>query len=136
ADLINGALAVEPERQDLMAKLCEIYFVWGNRDAFVDAAERLDDQLGGESTPDWEKIVIMGRQIAPEHRLFAGSAAGATRAVDLTLDEGAAELDMDLAAGPDGQVSEIVDLAGSGDNEQSGIDFLFDDEPDTGASTN
>ena len=33
-----------------MAKLCEIYFVWGNRDAFVQAAERLDDQLGGEST--------------------------------------------------------------------------------------
>ncbi|HEX7082235.1 MAG TPA: FimV/HubP family polar landmark protein [Gammaproteobacteria bacterium] len=136
ADLINGALAVEPERQDLMAKLCEIYFVWGNRDAFVDAAERLDDQLGGETTPDWEKIVIMGRQIAPEHRLFAGSAAaGATRAVDLTLDDGAAELDMDLAGGPDGQVSEIVDLAGSSGTEQSGIDFLFDDELDTGAST-
>ena len=31
ADLINGALEVEPERQDLLAKLCEVYFVWGNR---------------------------------------------------------------------------------------------------------
>lgn len=139
ADLINGALAVEPERQDLMAKLCEIYFVWGNRDAFVDAAERLHDQLGGESSPDWDKIVIMGRQIAAEHKLFAGaSAGGATRAVDLTLDseEGGA-LDMDFAGGPDGPVSDIVDLSGGGDEakERSGIDFLFDDETDTGAST-
>src|SRR5690606_28846554 len=85
ADLINGALAVEPERTDLMAKLCEIYFVWGNRDAFVDAASRLHDQLGGETTPEWDKIVIMGRQIAAEHRLVSGaSAAGATQGVDLT----------------------------------------------------
>ena len=38
ADLINGALTAEPERQDLLSKLCEIYFVWGNRDAFTDAA--------------------------------------------------------------------------------------------------
>ncbi len=136
ADLINGALAVEPERQDLMAKLCEIYFVWGNRDAFVDAAGRLHDQLGGESSPDWDKIVIMGRQIAADHRLFAGAGAGSpTRAVDLTLDDDAGgALDMDFASGPDGPVSDIVDLSGDS-KEQSGIDFLFDDEIDTGAST-
>ncbi|MGH8166390.1 MAG: type IV pilus assembly protein FimV, partial [Woeseiaceae bacterium] len=97
ADLINSALAVEPERTDLMAKLCEIYFVWGNRDAFIEAATRLHDQLGGETTPDWDKIVIMGQQIAGEHRLFSGvSAAGAaTRIVDLSLDSdaGAGALD-------------------------------------------
>lgn len=138
ADLVNGALAVEPERQDLMAKLCEIYFVWGNRDAFVDAAARLHDQLGGETSPDWDKIVIMGRQIAPDDKLFAGaSAGGATRAVDLALDdEQGGELDMDFAGGPDGPVSDIVDLSEGDDaKEQSGIDFLFDDELDTGAST-
>ncbi|MGH8193059.1 MAG: FimV/HubP family polar landmark protein [Woeseiaceae bacterium] len=139
ADLINGALAIEPERQDLMAKLCEIYFVWGNRDAFVDAAGRLHDQLGGEATPDWDKIVIMGRQIAGDHRLFAGaSAAGATRAVDLTLDDegGAGALDMDFAGGPDGEVSEVVDLAADdGPADRSGLDFIFDEELDTGAST-
>jgi hypothetical protein len=36
ADLINGALEAEADRLDLLTKLCEIYFVWGNRDAFVD----------------------------------------------------------------------------------------------------
>ena len=146
ADLVNGALAVEPERQDLMAKLAEIYFVWGNRDAFVDAASRLHDQLGGEATPDWDKIVIMGQQLAPDHRLFSGvSAAGATRAVDLSFDDSGDSnvLDMDFdAGGPDGAVSEVVDL-GAGEDEsradQSGLDFVFDEdevaEEETGATT-
>lgn len=144
ADLVNGALAAEPERQDLMAKLCEIYFVWGNKDAFVEAAGRLDDQLGGESTPDWDKIVIMGQQIAPDHRLFSGaSAGGATKAVDLSFDEdgGDAALDMDFGSGPDGEVSDVIDLGGEEGGEESsadysGLDFTFDEEEaDTGAST-
>ena len=143
ADLINGALAVEPERLDLMAKLCEIYFVWGNQDAFIEAATRLHDQLGGESSPDWDKIVIMGQQIAGSHRLFSGkSAAGAAnRTVDLSFDSDgdAGALDMDFGSGPDGEVSDVVDLGaddGSGsDSDRSSIDFVFDDEPpDTSAS--
>jgi len=139
ADLINGALAVEPERLDLMAKLCEIYFVWGNQDAFIEAATRLHDQLGGESTPDWDKIVIMGQQIAGSHRLFSGkSAAGAAnRTVDLSFDseQDAGALDMDFGSGPDGEVSDVVDLGAEdesgSDTERSSIDFVFEDEPDT-----
>jgi pilus assembly protein FimV len=142
ADLINGALAVEPERLDLMAKLCEIYFVWGNQDAFIEAATRLHDQLGGESTPDWDKIVIMGQQIAGSHRLFSGkSAAGAaSRTVDLSFDsdDSAAALDMDFGSGPDGEVSHVVDLGADdgseSDSGRSSIDFLFEEEPDTSAS--
>jgi pilus assembly protein FimV len=136
ADLINGALATEPERLDLMAKLCEIYFVWGNQDAFIEAATRLHDQLGGEATPDWDKIVIMGQQIAGDHKLFSGkSAAGAAnRTVDLSFggDDDAGVLDMDFAGGPDGEVSDVIDLGAeeeaSGDD---GLDFLFDEEPAT-----
>jgi pilus assembly protein FimV len=139
ADLISGALAAEPERLDLMAKLCEIYFVWGNQDAFIEAATRLHDQLGGESSPDWDKIVIMGQQIAGSHRLFSGkSAAGAAnRTVDLSFDteDGDGALDMDFGSGPDGEVSDVVDLGAEdesgSDSDRSSIDFLFEDEPDT-----
>ena len=140
ADLINSALAVEPERLDLMAKLCEIYFVWGNRDAFVEAATRLHDQLGGETSPDWDKIVIMGQQIAGNHRLFSGvSAAGAAnRAVDLSFDsDEAGVLDMDFASGPDGEVSDVIDLGGQekATQDDDGLDFLFDDDVETAADT-
>ena len=119
ADLISGALTLEPERQDLLAKLCEIYYVWGNRDAFIDAAMRMKAVAGGDN-PDWGKIVIMGQQIAGDHEMFSGVSAGAaTRAVDLSFEgamDEASELDIDFAGGPDGMTSDVIDLgADSGD---------------------
>jgi len=124
ADLINGALEVEPQRQELLAKLCEIYFVWGNRDAFVDAAKRLQTVVGDDD-PDWNKTVIMGQQIAGDDALFAGAVAGATKAVDLSFEDGSDQtgaLDMDFGG---------VDAADDGDEE---VDFMFGeedaDEPD------
>jgi len=156
ADLINGALATEPESEDLLAKLCEIYFVWGNRDAFVDAAGRMKAAVGDESNADWDKTVIMGQQIAADHELFSGVSAGAaTKAVDLSFD-GAAEdtgaLDMDFAEDSAGDASDVIDLgAESGElpaaddivSEETGqmriadagndIDFSFD-EPELEAS--
>lgn len=142
ADLINGALSLEPEREDLLAKLCEIYYVWGNRDAFIDAATRLKATAGADDAA-WGKIVIMGQQIAGDHEMFSGASAGAaTRAVDLSFEGGmddAAELDMDFAGGPDGPASEVIDLGSDDDGQEpsadstGGIDFMFDDE-DTSAS--
>jgi len=144
ADLVNGALAVEPDRGDLLAKLCEIYFVWGNRDAFVEAAGRLKTAAG--ESGDWDKIVIMGQQIAPDHELFAGAQAGgaATQAVDLDFEggsESSSALDLDFAG--DESDDDVIDLGG--DEEEAGgtttavsddgLDFSFgDEEEDTGAS--
>ncbi|MCH7853052.1 MAG: hypothetical protein IIB76_01840 [Proteobacteria bacterium] len=142
ADLINGALAVEPERQDLLTKLCEIYFVWGNRDAFVDAATRLKSVSPDEADPQWDKIVIMGQQIAADHEMFADVTPGAaTRAVDLSLDEDGAEageLDMDFAVESEAAGDDIIDLGAAGDADSAGdassIDFAFDEEPDVDAA--
>ena len=144
ADLINGALSVEPERQDLLAKLCEIYYVWGNRDAFIDAATRMKAVAGGDNA-DWGKVVIMGQQIAGDHEMFSGVSAGAaTRAVDLSFEgamDEASALDMDFAGGPDGMASDVIDLgADSGGrpaiaDRTGGIDFTFDEEEDISASS-
>ncbi|MDJ0917553.1 MAG: FimV/HubP family polar landmark protein [Woeseiaceae bacterium] len=120
ADLINGALEVEPQRQDLLTKLCEIYFVWGNRDSFVDAAERVKSVVGDGESAEWDKIVIMGQQIAADHTLFAGAGiAGATKEVDLTVD---------AADGDGGELDMIFgdDESTAGDDD-AGLDFLFDE---------
>ncbi len=132
ADLINGALESDPGDQALMSKLCEIYFVWGNRDAFVDAATNLKAAVGDGDSAEWDKIVIMGQQIAADHELFEGAGvAGATKAVDLSfeseMDEDA-ELDMDFGSDA-ADASDIVDLGaeetgGADDN----VDFLFGDD--------
>ncbi len=128
ADLINGALEVESEREDLLAKLCEIYFVWGNRDAFIDAAGRLRAVVSGDENPDWDKIVIMGQQIAPDHELFSGvSAAAATKAIDLSFEGGeeAGELDMDFEAAGDAE-TQAIDLSFEGADEVGELDMNFE----------
>ena len=127
ADLINGALEVESEREDLLAKLCEIYFVWGNRDAFIDAAGRLRAVVSDDENPDWDKIVIMGQQIASDHELFSGvSAAAATKAIDLSFEGGeeAGELDMNLEAAGDAEPA--IDLSFEGVEEAAELDMNFD----------
>jgi pilus assembly protein FimV len=134
ADLVNGALSVEPNRADLLTKLCEIYFVWGNRDAFIDAAGRLKGSVGEAESADWDKIVIMGQQIAADDALFAGaSAAGATKAVDLSFEEGeegTGALDMEFGD-DDAAASDIFDLGGD-DQTQAGedegaVDFVLNE---------
>ena len=138
ADLINGALSAEPERSDLLTKLCEIYFVWGNRDAFIDAAGRLKSVVGDGESADWDKIVIMGQQIAADDELFAGaSAAGATRAVDLDFEEGADDtgaLDMDFGA--EGDVSSDIFDVGADDEtaaaqSDESVDFMLESTGET-----
>lgn len=134
ADLINGALETDPTDKGLMSKLCEIYFVWGNRESFVDAATRLKSAVGDSASGEWDKIVIMGQQIAADHDLFAGAElAGSPEAVDLAFDDDSADatgaLDMDFGT-PGDSDSEIVDL-GSDEQTQEGVDFLFDDAGDS-----
>ena len=133
ADLVNGALETDPSDQSLMSKLCEIYFVWGNRDAFVDAATRLKAAVGDGDSAEWDKIVIMGQQIAADDDLFAGAeVVGATKAVDLSFDEGgdaAGALDMDFGAGESGS-SDIIDLGEDAQAAEEGVDFNFGDSAD------
>ncbi len=150
ADLITGALSVEPERTDLMAKLCEIYFVWGNRESFVTAAGNLKAALGDDSSREWDKIVIMGQQIASDDPLFADvtPGVGGAAAVDLDFvgeDDDAGGLDIDFAGEElgeevDSDSSIIIDLGAeeSMDAAATGIedvlDFPFDEEPATDAA--
>jgi pilus assembly protein FimV len=146
ADLVQIAISREPERRDLRLKLLEVFFVWGNKDRFLASARELaatrDKALPGE----WEKIVIMGRQIAPEDPLFAATGAGAlagaaSGGVDLNLEGGQNRIDFDLMGEPtvSSPRADSVDLdlgAALGDSDptgearpasESGVDFVFDD---------
>ena len=132
ADLIAGALQTDPGDKTLMSKLCEIYFVWGNRDAFVDAAANLKGAVDGDDSGVWDKIVIMGQQIASDDEMFAGAGvAGATKAVDLAFEgdmDEAAELDMDFGTAATSE-AEVVDLgAAESDADDGGLDFLLDED--------
>ena len=71
ADLIRIAISREPARRDLKLKLLEVFFVWGNKDQFLQTARELAETRENAAPGEWEKIVIMGKQLAPEDPLFA-----------------------------------------------------------------
>jgi pilus assembly protein FimV len=117
ADLIRIAIGREPERRDLKLKLLEVFFVWGNKEQFLQTAHELADTRAEAGPGEWEKIVIMGKQLAPEDPLFAGGAAvsgAASAGVDLDLAGGHggldSGLDFDIAAARTGQHGQGLDL--------------------------
>ena len=108
-----------------------MFFVWGNKDQFLQAARELADTRENAAPGEWEKIVIMGKQLAPEDPLFAGGAgvSGASAGgVDLDLEGGQSRVDFDILGEP-------VPANGAG----SGLDLdigsaLGDDAPPTQSS--
>ena len=148
ADLVRIALEREPERRDLRMKLLEIYFVWGNKDAFLQTAKQLEATRDRAPAGEWDKIVIMGKQICPDEPMFSGSAAGSGRGagalVDLNLEGGENRVDIDLFGEPEGEQStlghgvadENDDTAATGESPGlhggSDLDFTLD-TPDRGA---
>jgi pilus assembly protein FimV len=114
AELVQKALDAAPQRRDLKLKLLEVFFVWGNKDAFLKSAQSLRKEIGQKADPDWDKVVIMGKQICPDERLFA-EAASAGGAVDVDLQAGDSPLDLAFDDAPGGG-SVDLDL-GLGDDD-------------------
>jgi pilus assembly protein FimV len=112
ADLVRIAIAREPERRDLKLKLLEVFFVWGNKDQFLQTAHELADSRDRAAPGEWEKIVIMGKQLAPDDELFAGgtSTGAAAGGIDLDLEGGQSRVDFDLLGEPLPSDSDGVDL--------------------------
>jgi pilus assembly protein FimV len=131
-DLVRMALSKEPQRHDLKLKLAEIHFVAGDTNQFLSVARELKKQLGPGA--DWDRIVIMGRQLAPDEPIFAGAMQDA--GVDVSLEGGDNLVDLDLLSAPEGDEGLDIDLgkvaAASSDAEITGentaIEFDLGDD--------
>ena len=157
ADLVRIAIDREPQRRDLKLKLLEIFFVWGNKDAFLQSARQLAETRGESPAGEWEKIAIMGRQISPDDPLFAvgsGRPGAAAADVDLNLEGGENRVDLDLLGPAEGEPAGGIDLdlghaagedatADTGESRalregEVGLDFVLDSSGrhrDTSATT-
>jgi pilus assembly protein FimV len=121
ADLVRIAIQREPDRRDLKLKLLEVFFVWGNKEQFLTMARELAETRGESAQGEWEKIVIMGKQIAPEDSMFSdGSGGGGGNVgVDLNLDAGGGgRMDFDPF-----DVSQRMDVTGGGNAEAVDLDL-------------
>jgi pilus assembly protein FimV len=124
ADLVRIAIQREPDRRDLRLKLLEVFFVWGNKEQFLQSAREFAETRDQAAPGEWEKIVIMGKQLAPEDPLFAGGSGSGAAAggVDLNLEGGQSRVDFDLLGEPgaDGASADAIDLdIGSALGEQN-----------------
>jgi pilus assembly protein FimV len=146
ADLVRIALEREPDRRDLRMKLLEIYFVWGNKDLFLQTAKTLESTRDRAPAGEWDKIIIMGKQICPDEPMFqtsTGGGRGAGALVDLNLEGGENRVDIDLFGEPEGERSsahlakETDDTASTGESphlqaDTTDLDFTLD-TPERGA---
>jgi pilus assembly protein FimV len=132
ADLVQLAIKREPERRDLRLKLLEIYFVWGNRDRFVEVAREMNATRASAEPGEWDKVVIMGKQIAPDDALFSSAVAGAGD-LDLDLQDTGGDMDIDFPGSPASSGLPDIDLTGSHPEvtDGLGLDFVLD-EPQRG----
>jgi len=140
AVMLRKSLSHEPARRDLWLKLLEVCFVWGNKDAFCEAARELAKTRSESTAAEWDQILIMGRQLAPEDPLFAESvsASASSGAVDLNLEGGQSRVDFDMfgqtQVDPQAQAIDLdfSDVFGEKDAEATivsdeSLDFQFDD---------
>lgn len=130
ADLVQLAMKREPQRRDLKLKLLEIYFVWGNKDRFLDLARDLDTTRADAPAGEWDKVLIMGKQIAPGDALFAASpSSSASDSLDMELHGSTGTLDLTIPAGDSARPD--IDLSESETEiapiDRSGIDFMLDE---------
>ena len=124
AELLTRALRDSPDRRDLRLKLLEVYFIWENKAAFLKEAQTFQRQLKGAADPDWNKVVIMGKQICPGEATVRGRSGHHRRrrprsgladddkgGVDISFDEGdEASLDLDLTGARKGPASDLLDF--------------------------
>jgi pilus assembly protein FimV len=131
ADLVQLAIKREPRRRELKLKLLEIFFVWGNRDRFLELAREMNASRADAPAGEWDKVLIMGKQIAAEDPLFAGTPRASAGDLDMELHSGTGTFDMNL--GPGALTSPDIDLTGSAPKftDETSLDFVLD-EPQRG----
>jgi pilus assembly protein FimV len=107
--LLKQALQKDPKRTDARVKLAEIYFEASKANEFVETAKELKGQL---PDPEWQKIALLGSQIAPDNELFKGGVGGAVGGtVDLSFDEPAAAAPAAPAADAGGLDFKLEDIS-------------------------
>ena len=130
AELVQLALRREPQRRDLKLKLLEIFFVWGNRDRFLEVARELNATRAEAPAGEWDKVLIMGKQLAPGEPMFAAAPSATADSLDLELHGATSLLDLDVS-GDVSQTATDLDLGDSADTaaiDRTGLDFVLDDE--------
>src|SRR6056297_1967185 len=131
-DTFSSETAINLDQSDPLAE-ADFHMAYGLYDQAADLMRNALGGAAGERDSDWDKIVIMGQQIAPDHELFAGAAAAGGGEVDLSFDEesGVGTLDVDFGSDEEGGVDLAFGDEDSGEADlegtSGGLDFVLDE---------
>lgn len=98
-ELLNSSLTENPDRADYRSKLLDTYFATKNTSSFVKEAEKLKS-MGDVATRYWDRVQIMGYELAPDNPLFSEAKDSDMSAADLEIAK-PQEADFDLGAEDD-----------------------------------
>ena len=99
-ELLTQSLESNPERADYRSKLLDTHFATKNTDAFIREAETLKS-MGGAANRYWDRVLIMGYELAPDNALFAAAKDSSMSAADLEISK-PASADFELGVGSEG----------------------------------
>lgn len=121
-DLVKDALKHNPDRPELHVKLLEVYHATKDKANFEAEALKTHALLNGTG-PLWDKVLVLGHELMPEHPLFAKAPDNPVVAVpdhaDARLDNEVLDIGLDLDA-----LTEEMESGGSDDfNLDLGVDF-------------
>jgi pilus assembly protein FimV len=98
-DLLNSSLTENPDRADYRAKLLDTYFATKNGEAFSKEADKLK-AMGDAAGNYWDRVQIMGYELAPDNPLFSDAKDSGLSAADLEIVK-PQEADFDIGASDD-----------------------------------
>ena len=125
-ELLKSSLTENPDRGDYRSKLLDTYFATKNASAFVAEAEHLKS-MGNAGAPYWDRVQVMGYELAPDNPLFSDARDSGLSAADLEIAK-PQEADFDLGGEGDEDTSLTTDF-NLGEEDTSS---LFDEAPESG----
>lgn len=140
-------LAEHPDDVSLHLELVSLYYARSDVEHFEGAAEAMYPHVGDPEQPEWLDVVAMGRELAPEHPLFAdhGDQEDDVPLHDTAAGDEEAPAEFDLGGYVSEHDSEDIDEDIADDAapprhadeqaESSGYSFDFDLTPQRGTAT-
>jgi len=98
-ELLSNSLTEHPERADYRSKLLDTYFATKNSESFIKEAENLKS-MGDSAAGYWDRVQIMGYELAPDNALFSDAKDSDLSAADLEISK-PQEADFDLGSSDD-----------------------------------
>ncbi|MBR9814067.1 hypothetical protein GYB61_09465 [bacterium] len=138
ASVMEAAVQAQPDNAAYRNKLAEIYFTGNQTKKFVAHARDSESVLKAGSGDGWQKLLILGQQIAPDEPLFAQADTAELQSADFDFgsdpdplddtgeDGESLALDIDEPASPTGDMETADSKADLADKPETDDGLEFD----------